>query len=92
MRKLLEVIKERRKKLGFTQNAMGEKLSMPQSHYSKIESGSSDPRVSSFLDICRALELEILIVPKESKIIFDSIAVQDKENKPAWQPDEEDEP
>ncbi len=91
MSKIYGIIKERRKTLGLTQKVVSEKLSIPQSHFSKIESGLSDTRMSTIVDICRVLELEMTLVPNNKirvvrALMEDSYARMDK---PAWVPDEE---
>jgi hypothetical protein len=37
---------------------------VPQSHISKIESGKVDIKTSSLIELARALDLEIMIVPR----------------------------
>lgn len=53
-----------RQRKRLTQRALSERLGMPQSHLSKIESGAVDVRVSSLIDLARALDLEVVLVPQ----------------------------
>jgi transcriptional regulator with XRE-family HTH domain len=46
---------------------------VPQSHISKIESGSVDLRISSLIALARVLDLELLVVPKKSVPAIKSI-------------------
>jgi len=57
-------IKQARLERGFSQREFGQKIGMPQSHLSKIENGLVDLQTSSLIEIARALELELMLVPK----------------------------
>jgi HTH-type transcriptional regulator / antitoxin HipB len=61
---LLERIKVAREQKGLSQRALGERVGLPQSHISKIENGSVDLQASSLLEIARALDLELILVPR----------------------------
>lgn len=52
-----ERLKEYRKRNGLTQNAMAEKLSMPQSNYSRLEKGEQDIKLSMIENICVSLDI-----------------------------------
>ena len=52
-------IKAARQAKALTQRELGRRVGLPQSHISKIESGSVDLQLSSLVQITRALELEI---------------------------------
>ena len=64
LRPLLDRIKAAREQKGLSQRALGERVGLPQSHISKIESGSVDLQASSLLEIARALDLELTLVPR----------------------------
>jgi transcriptional regulator with XRE-family HTH domain len=64
LRPLLDRIKAAREQKGLSQRALGERVGLPQSHISKIESGSVDLQASSLLEIARALDLEVILVPR----------------------------
>lgn len=55
---LLQKIKELRKKKGFSQKYMAEKLNISISGYGKIELGENVLGIERFLDICRILEVK----------------------------------
>jgi transcriptional regulator with XRE-family HTH domain len=73
---------------------------VPQSHISKIESGSVDLRISSLIALARVLDLELLVAPKKSvpaiKSIIRSgqcinrISDEDEPMSPAYQLEEDD--
>jgi len=49
-----------------TQRELGERVGIPQSHLSKIEKGSVDLKLSSLVEIARALDLEFKLVPRQA--------------------------
>ena len=51
---------------GFTQKELGERVGLPQSHISKIEGGNVDLQISSLVEIARALDLELKLVPRKT--------------------------
>ncbi len=58
-------LKLARKRKGLTQAELGKKVGLPQSYISKVEGGSIDIRLSSLLEMARALELEPMLVPRQ---------------------------
>lgn len=48
-----------------SQRALSERAGLTQSHISQIESGKMEPGLSSFIDMTRALDLELILVPKK---------------------------
>lgn len=48
-----------------TQHDAAQRSGLLQNHYSKIEQGKTDPRLSTLQDIARALSLELMLVPSE---------------------------
>lgn len=59
-------IRSARQAKALTQKELGKRVGMPQSHISKIESGAVDLQLSSLLEIARALELEVKLVPRNA--------------------------
>ena len=53
-----------RAKNGLSQRALSEKIGVPQSRISKIESGKVNVTASRLIEIARALDLEFMLVPK----------------------------
>ncbi|MEI2387386.1 helix-turn-helix transcriptional regulator [Breoghania sp. JC706] len=50
---------------GVSQRALAERSGLTQSHISQIETGRMEPGLSSFIDMTRALDLELVLVPKK---------------------------
>lgn len=59
-------IKAARKARALTQQDVGQRVGMPQSHISKIEKGAVDVQISTLVQIARALDLEVMLVPRKS--------------------------
>jgi len=61
---LIAQTREVREASGVSQRALSERAGLTQSHISQIESGKMEPGLSSFIDMTRALDLELMLVPK----------------------------
>lgn len=59
-------LREARIAKALTQKALGQRVGLPQSHISKIEKGAVDLKLSSLVEIARALGLEIKLVPRNA--------------------------
>jgi|SRR5690554_2386415 transcriptional regulator with XRE-family HTH domain len=70
---ILENLRDARVRKGFSQRELSARSGVPQSHISKIESGSVDLRVSSLIALARVLDLELLVVPKKAVPAIQSI-------------------
>lgn len=66
-------LKNARYEKHITQGKLAEKLGIPQSHISKIESGNVDLRLSSLIEIARTLELELVLVPIKHLTLINAI-------------------
>jgi len=62
---LIAQAREIREASGVSQRALSERAGLTQSHISQIESGKMEPGLSSFIDMTRALDLELVLVPKK---------------------------
>lgn len=60
-----KVLDARRRK-GLSQRAVAERTGVPQAHISKIEQGRVDIRLSSLVELARALDLEVLLLPRQA--------------------------
>ena len=95
---LADTLKNARRAKGLSQRALGKKVAVPQSHVSKIENGAVDPRVSSFMELARALDLELMLVPRKTVSAVQSIIrgdagcafPVDESARPAYSLDEDD--
>ena len=93
LRPLLNQIKAARERKGLSQRALGDRVGLPQSHISKIENGSVDLQTSSLLEIGRALDLELTLVPRGAlpAILAIQRLKQPEQQQPAYRlSDEED--
>lgn len=70
---ILENLRNARIRKGFSQRELSARSGVPQSHISKIESGSVDLRVSSLIALARVLDLEFFVVPKKAVPAIQSI-------------------
>ncbi|WP_439528865.1 helix-turn-helix domain-containing protein [Pannonibacter sp.] len=70
---IIEEIKNARKAKGLSQTSFGELIGVPQSHISKIEKGGVDIKLSSLIQIARALDLEVKLVPKRALPAVESV-------------------
>lgn len=57
-------LKQARESKGLSQRELGARIAVPQSHISKIESGTVDLKASSLIEFARALDLEVMLVPR----------------------------
>lgn len=62
---LIAQAREVREASGLSQRTLSERAGLTQSHISQIESGKMEPGLSSFIDMTRALDLEVMLVPKK---------------------------
>ncbi len=61
---IAQELKAARNKKGLSQRKLGAKIGVPQSHLSKIENGAVDLKTSSLIELARALDLELMLVPR----------------------------
>lgn len=64
--KIAARVREARLAKALTQKELGLRVGLPQSHISKIEKGTVDLKLSSLVEIARALDLEITLVPRKA--------------------------
>jgi transcriptional regulator with XRE-family HTH domain len=62
---LIRQIRDRRTEAGISQRALSARSGLTQGHISQIETGTLEPGLSSFIDMARALDLEVTLVPKK---------------------------
>ena len=65
IQQIVSDLKSARKEKQLTQRELSEKVKLPQSQISKIESGVVDLRLSSLVELSRALDLELMLVPRK---------------------------
>ena len=62
---ITKILREARAYAGLSQRALSAKAGLAQSHVSEIENGSKDPGLSKLIDMARALDLELVLVPRK---------------------------
>ncbi|MCK1624660.1 helix-turn-helix transcriptional regulator [Bradyrhizobium sp. 160] len=62
---LLHTLRTARGATGLSQRDLSARIGVPQSHISKIESGGADLRLSSLVELARALDHEVVLVPRK---------------------------
>jgi transcriptional regulator with XRE-family HTH domain len=62
---LIRQMRDRRTAVGVSQRALSTRSGLTQGHISQIETGMLEPGLSSFIDMARALDLEVVLVPKK---------------------------
>ena len=91
---VITTLKHTREASGLSQRALSTLTGVPQSHISKIENGSADIRLSSLIELSRALDLELRLVPRKAVAAVDSIVSglgrDDVAQRPAYQLDDDD--
>jgi HTH-type transcriptional regulator/antitoxin HipB len=87
---LIKQLKTARLGKNLTQYELSEKVGMPQSHLSKIESGKTDPQLDSLQLIAEHLDLEVVLIPKMLSTQVAALISGNTRSKPRWQVDEED--
>ena len=70
---IARTLKEARKRKGLSQRALSKQSGMPQGQISRIENDAVDLRLSSLIELARALDLELTLVPRKSVSAVKSI-------------------
>jgi len=90
---IIVALKAARISKGLSQRALSDKTGISQSHISKIEKGLVDLQLSSFILIARVLDLEPMLVPRNSVAMFQTLLSGNKKNRgqqiPVYRLDEE---
>lgn len=84
---LAEGLKQARESKGLSQRELGARIAVPQSHISKIESGVVDLKASSLIEFARALDLEVMLVPRSLVPAVEALS-RPSQQREAQQPDE----
>jgi transcriptional regulator with XRE-family HTH domain len=62
---LVREVQSQRIKAALSQRALAARSGLTQAHISQIETGRLEPGLSSFVEMARALDLEVVLVPKK---------------------------
>lgn len=63
---IAETLRSAREERGLSQRELSARSGVPQGHISKIENGTVDLRLSSLVELARALDLELTLVPRKA--------------------------
>lgn len=89
---IIQTIKAARKDKRLSQRALSAKVGIPQSHISLIEQGAVDIHMSTLIDLARALDLEVTLIPRKLVPAVRSMtqSASPLHLKPAYSLDEDD--
>jgi transcriptional regulator with XRE-family HTH domain len=62
---ITKTLKAARQSKRLSQRELSDKVGLTQSHISRIENAAVDLQVSNLIELARALELELVLVPKK---------------------------
>lgn len=63
---LAKALKKTRHEKKLSQRALSGKVGMPQAQISRIENGAVDLKTSSLIGLARALDLEVMLIPRKN--------------------------
>jgi transcriptional regulator with XRE-family HTH domain len=84
LQQTVKLLKSARERQGLSQRALAAKIGVPQSHLSKIETGRVDIQTSSLIELARALDLELVLVPRR---LLPAIAALQRQGEPDSSPE-----
>ncbi len=84
MKEIRKSLKQARADKHLKQAELGARLGLPQSHISKIESGKTDPRLSTVTDMARLLDSELVLVPRVMLPAVMALINGEDAQKPLW--------
>lgn len=94
---LIEALRMARERKPLSQRALAATLGIPQGRLSRIEGGATDLRASSLMELARALDMEVMLVPRQLVPAVKSMTAQadapqgrQAAQRPAYQLDDED--
>ena len=76
---LTHTLKAARERKGLSQRALAAKLGIRQSYVSRIENAGVDPTASSLTEIARALDLELVLIPRQ---LVPAVQALQRQNQP----------
>jgi len=87
---LRQTLIDARRQRGWSQAELGQRVGLPQTHISGIETGKVVPRFDTLLEIVRILDHDLLLVPRELVPVVQSLT-RNHGNRDAYAADNEDE-
>ena len=91
MNEVIKTLKSIRIEKKLKQSELGSKLGLPQSHISKIEQGTTDPRLSTVTDMARLLDQELVLVPRAMLPAIRALIKGGDDQQPMWVLDDDEE-
>ena len=85
---LNDQLREARRRRGLSQEDLAKRLGMTQAHISDIEKGKVSPRMASVLELARALDQELMLVPRNKVPVINAL-LAGTPDAPLWQVDDE---
>ena len=86
---IIDNLKKARAKKALSQRSLSTLSGVPQAHISLIERGQVDIQVSTLIKLARALNVELVLVPKQRLSAVNAVAYPDgKTHMPAYHLDE----
>lgn len=67
------LLKKARLEKGLSQQAVSLRVGLPQGHLSKIESGLVDMQISSFIELARVLDLEVMLIHRSLVLTVEAL-------------------
>jgi len=86
---IIDQLRTIRQALGMKQAELGAKVGLPQSHVSRIEKGTTNPRLSTITDIARVMDYKLVLVPHTLVPSITSLLKKGGNQERKCQPDEE---
>lgn len=85
---IIQQVRNLRVQKRLSQTQLAERIDWKQSQISRLEQHKSDIRLSSLIELSRALDSEIMLVPN-NKIAMVKALIDDAPARPRWRPDDE---
>ncbi len=73
-----QMLQNARERKGLSQRDLATKLGVRQSYVSRIETAAVDPRASSLTEFARALDLELVLIPRQVLPAVQALSRQDE--------------
>lgn len=70
---IIKSLRARRKGQGLTLRGLAQKVGSTHSHIARIESGTTDPKLSTVIELARTLELEVMLIPRQLVPVVQSL-------------------
>lgn len=88
---IARLLRQAREAKGLSQRALAAATGLTQNHISKIENATVDLRLSNLREVARALDLEVMLVPRPAVPAARTLArsAEAKRGRPVYQLDDD---